>query len=349
VQKTGFYAVNFSRLRGLSLFDATPAPLDSLRLFTWPGVTVLPENSYCDSCEYREVAIGIVRDVGPPASGSNVDGPADGKFSENNDTFYFFAQGPDGWESDQDASKPDTSYTTNPYERNNFYYLTVGTAEKPVSTENYPVGPQRIGTDATNTRDVSLVGGETTVATVPGRLHMEQDLEYWPDATAQGSTLKWEKWFWRSMISGNSPFVDTLSVLDADASQPARFRLRQWGLSDNYLRFPSPCSGTTPDHVLDVTLNNITFGRRSWFGSTAGSRGVVTIDTTATFLRTTGNRLTITVPTLPRDPDCLDRLDRSGVAFYEIYYERLLKPLNDAIEFRTRKQTGRFRYDVGRS
>lgn len=341
VQKTGFYAVNFSRLRGLSLFDATPAPLDSLRLFTWPGVTVLPENSYCDSCKYREVAIGIVRDVGPPVSGSNVDGPADGKFSENNDTFYFFAQGPDGWESDQDPTKPDTSYTTNPYERNNFYYLTVGTAENPVSSVSYPVGPQRIGTNATNTRDVSLQGGETLITTVPGRLHMEQDLEYWPDATARGSTLKWEKWFWRSMIAGNSPFVDTLSVLDADVSQPARFRLRQWGLSDNLF----VCSDVI-DHRLDVTLNNITFPRQTWNGFTAQARGALTIDTTATFLRTTGNRLSITVPAF-FDPNCRERLDRSGVAFYEIYYERFLRPLGDAIEFRTRPLAGRFRYDIG--
>ncbi len=349
IQKSGFYAINFSRLRGLSLFDQTPAPLDSLRLFTWPGVTVLPENSYCDSCEYREVAIGIVRDVGPPDPAKpTVEGEPDGKFSENNDAFYFYAQGPDGWESDQDATKPDTSYTTNPYERNNFYYLTVATAERPVSGVNYPVGPRRTDTDPTNRRSVRPDGSETPVVTVPGRLHLEQDLEYRPDATALGSTLKWEKWFWRSMISGNAPFVDTLAVLDADVTQPARFRLRQWGLSDNYLRFsPPPCAGSTPDHVLDVTINNVTFPRRSWFSFTARNKGVVTLDTTALFLRTTGNRLTVTVPTLPFDPDCTDRLDRSAVAFYEIYYERLLKPIDDAIEFRTHPGSGRFRYDVG--
>lgn len=346
VQKSGFYAVNFSRLRGLSLFDATPAPFDSLRLFTWPGVTVLPENSYCDSCEYREVAIGIARDVSPPPANSNVDGPADQKFSENNDTFYFYAQGPDGWENDQDPTKPDTSYTTNPYERNNFYYLTLSRADNPVSGVSYPVGPQRIGTNPSNTRDVTPSGGETVVNTVEGRLHVEQDLEYWPDATAQGSTLKWEKFFWRSLLSGQN-FTDTLSMLDADLTQPARFRLRHWGLSDNFLRFPNPCSGTTPDHVLDVTVNGVTFPRRRWYGSTAGSRGVVTLDTTATFLRTVGNRVTIAVPTLPRDPDCLDRIDRSGVAFYEIYYERLLKPLNDAMEFRSHRGSGTFRYDIG--
>src|SRR5205814_2256744 len=78
IQRTGFYAVNFSRLRSSVLFsDGNKVPFDSLRLFTWPGRTVLPENSYCDSCDYREVAIGIVRDVSvvgtPP-----VEGPADG-------------------------------------------------------------------------------------------------------------------------------------------------------------------------------------------------------------------------------------------------------------------------------
>jgi hypothetical protein len=119
VQRTGFVAVNFSRLRNLSLFDPTsPARLDSLRLFTWPGVTVLPENSYCDSCAYREVAMGIVRDVSAPPSGQpNLDGPPDGLFADNNDAFYFYAQGPDGWRAIRTRRAPTPATRRTPTRR----------------------------------------------------------------------------------------------------------------------------------------------------------------------------------------------------------------------------------------
>src|SRR6185369_13353957 len=190
IQKTGFYAVNFSRLRGLALFDpSSPAKIDSLRLFTWPGRTVLPEDSYCDSCDFREVAIGIVRDVSTDASHTGGDGPPDGNFADNNDAFYFFAQGPDGWETDFDASRPDTNFITHPYEKSNFYYLTVATDSLPVSRDSYPVPAQRIGAGPGTRRSVKPQGGETLATTAAGRVHYEQDTEYWPDATALRSTL----------------------------------------------------------------------------------------------------------------------------------------------------------------
>ena len=348
VQKSGFYAINFSRLRGLSLFDPSkPAPLDSLRLFTWPGRTVLPVDTYCDSCDYHEVAIGIVRDVGPPDPGTpNVDGPADGLFSSNNDAFYFFAQGPDGWESDFDATRPDTNYITHPYEKNNFYYLTLATQARPVSGALYPVPPQRIGVSTGTLRSVAPDGSETTQATVAGRLHLEQDAEYWPDASALGSTLVWEKWFWRSLVSGQS-FTHTLDVPDADTAQPARFRLRHWGLSDNVLKIKPSCITNVFDHFLDCSFNTVTFPRRGWFGSTVGERAGLTYDTSGVFLRRTGNIVSLSVPTVPFIPACPSRLDRSGLAFYELYYERNLIPVNDAIEFRTHAGAGRFRYDLG--
>ena len=156
----------------------------------------------------------------------------------------------------------------------------------------------------------------------------------------------WEKWFWRSLLSGQS-FTHTLDLADADTTQPARFRLRQWGLSDNYRTLNFDCFVRIPDHVLDVTLNGLTIPRQSWYSNTAADGGALTIDTSAVFLRRTGNQLRVTVPTLPRDPDCPNRLDRSGVAFYEVYYARQLRPQQDAIEFRTAPGTGRFRYDVG--
>jgi hypothetical protein len=348
VQRTGFYQVNFSRLRGLALFDPnSPAPIDSLRLFTWPGRTVLPEDSYCDSCDFREVAIGIVRDVSTDASHPGGDGPPDGKFADNNDAFYFFAQGPDGWESDFDDSRPDTNYIDHPYEKSNFYYLTVATDSLPMTTASYPFPPQRIGAGAGTRRSVRPTGGETPAATVAGRVHYEQDNEYWPDATALRSTLVWQKWFWRSLTSGQN-FPDSRDLLDADTTKPARFRLRQWGLSDNHAIFGgTACDASVIDHLLDVSFNSVTFPTRSWNGQSADQRGVQTFDTTGVFLRRRGNLMTMSVPTVPFDRTCPNRLDRSGLAFYEIYYERRPQPVGDAIEFRTHPDPGTFRYDIG--
>jgi hypothetical protein len=343
IQKTGFYAVNFSRLRGLSLFsDANPTPLDSLRLFTWPGRTVLPENTYCDSCDYQEVAIGFPRDV-------SAGGAPDTLFSTNDDTFYFFAQGPNGWESDMDSSRPDTSYIDHQYENNNFYYLTVATAGKPVTTVKYPHPPLRIAVGP-GVRDVAVAGGETPVATVPGRLHLEQDnpAEYWPDATSVGTTLPWEKFFWQSLTQGQSPIVTKFDLPDADITQPARFRARIWGLSDVNFNPENPlgCVPTLPDHILDVSFNSVNFIRTAFFGQRAQSGGARTFDTTGVVLRNTANTLTIAVPAIP-DPGCAVRVDRDGLAFQEVYYRRLLLPDNDAIDFRTNGAAGRFLYSVG--
>lgn len=340
IQKSGFYTVNFSRLRGLSLFQgAGPAPLDSLRLFTWPGKTVLPEDSYCDTCDYREVAIGIVRDV----SGDDQQGPPDGLFASNSDAFYFFAQGPDGWASDYAPESADTAYINHPYEKFNYYYLTVATAAAPVTAERYPNPALRIGGATVGTRDVTPVLGDTPQATVAGRLHIEQDLEFWPDASAIRSTLVWEKWFWRSLVPGQS-FPYSFALPDADTTLPARFRLRQWGLSSNLLT--SNCSWPGFDHRLDLTFNSVAFPRREWTGFYTAERGVTTYDTSGLFLRRVANDVTVAVP-FYTVPGCGGFLDRSGLAFFEVYYERLLKPVEDAIDFRTHPNTGRFRYDIG--
>ncbi|MEQ1834175.1 MAG: C25 family cysteine peptidase, partial [Candidatus Eisenbacteria bacterium] len=337
IQKTGFYAINFSRLRNTSVFSGTPARLDSLRLFTWPGRTQLPEDSYCDSCDYREVALGLVRDVGPadPAT-PEIDGPADTLFSSNNDAVYFFAQAANGWESDMDSALPDTNWVNHQYERNNYYYLTVADAEHPFFTPR-----RRIGFDATDTRDVSPGGSETVVATVPGRAHFEEDNEYSPDAAPTGATVPWEKWFWFSITSGKN-FSPKFDLPDLDETQPARFRLRQWGLSRNSLFF---CPYT--DHVLDVSINSVSFPRRVWNGITGNEGGPQTFELTGTFLQPRDNQIVLDIPTLPANSNCAGRVDRSALAYFEVYYERKLIPVDDAIEFRTRPGAGRLRYDIG--
>ncbi|TMQ47069.1 MAG: hypothetical protein E6K73_14195 [Candidatus Eisenbacteria bacterium] len=63
IPRTGFYKVEFGDLPMFAGSDTVS--LDSLRLFTWPGFPVVPERSFCDSCDYREVAIGIIDDGNP--------------------------------------------------------------------------------------------------------------------------------------------------------------------------------------------------------------------------------------------------------------------------------------------
>lgn len=324
IDRAGFYAVNYSRLRTTALFGNDSCAIDSLRLFTWPGYPVLPEGNYCDSCDYREAAIGVI------------DARGDGRFSDNNDTFYFFAQGASGWADQFEASRPDSDFVNHPYESRNYYYLTIATPEAPVGGV-----PRRI-----STRSVTPTGAGTPVTTVSERVHLEQDLEFWPDASSTVSTLFWEKWFWRSMGSGSFFNVD-FDLPHADVAQPARIRLRQWGLTDNFISLGCPSNMTPPDHLLDVSINGVAVGRRGWRGSTDRRGGAVTVDTTGLLLRTDqANRIALAVPVVS-SAQCPQRIDRSALAWVDIEYARRLRPEADTLAFRTPLGAGTFRYDVG--
>ncbi len=325
LDRAGFYAVNYSRLRTTALFSNDSCAIDSLRLFTLPGFPVLPEANYCDTCDYREVAIGAI------------DARGDGRFSDNNDTFYFFAQGASGWADEFDPSRPDTSFINHPYEARNFYYLTIATSEAPVGGV-----PRRI-----TTRSVTPLGAGTPVSTVSDRVHLEQDLEFWPDVSATVSTLFWEKWFWRSMSQGGFFNVD-FPLPHADLSQPARIRLRQWGLTDNFITLGCPSNMSPSDHLLDVTVNGMAFNRKGWRGSTDRRGGALTIDTTGFFLTTSQpNRIALAVPVVTPPPQCPQRIDRSALAWVDVFYERRLVPEADRLAFRTPASAGTFRYNTG--
>ena len=58
----------------------------------------------------------------------------------------------------------------------------------------------------------------------------------------------WEKWMWKSLSMGQS-FLTTLHLDGLDPTQPARLRMRAWGINQC-----APCN--RPRHLLDVTLNN---------------------------------------------------------------------------------------------
>ncbi|MEO5989890.1 MAG: C25 family peptidase propeptide domain-containing protein, partial [Candidatus Eisenbacteria bacterium] len=321
VRQTGFYSVNYSRVRNLFLFDNAPAPFDSLRMFTLPGIPVLPEGNYCDSCDYKEVALGVI------------DKRGDGLFGgagENDDTFYFFAQGPSGWADDYNPGYDDTVFVNHPYETVNHYYLTVATSDVPMAG-----APMRIAQ-----RTATPTGGGTPVTTTPERQRFEQDLEYWPDAASINSTLFWEKWFWRSLGSG-ARFEHAFDLVHADTTQPARLRARQWGLTHNFF-----CPDGYGDHALDVTFNEVTFPRRIWDGLTSRERSGQTWDTTGTFLKRRDNRFAVQVPVL-NVPGCGSRKDLSALAWFDIYYRRKLEPDNDRLEFHTEDSSGTFIYDIG--
>jgi hypothetical protein len=332
ITRPGFYSVNYSTLRTLDLFasQAAAVPFDSLRLFTLPGYPLLPERAYCDSCDLREIPMGTID--------ASATGTPDGLFSYNTDTFYFFAQGPSGWASEYDPAYPDTIYLDHPYDLKSYYYLTVATPGAPVGGT-----PMRI---ATRSNVTPGGGGATVVSTFPDRVHFEQDLEYWPDACPIGSTYFWEKWFWSSMTPGGG-FDYKFDLPGADITQAARFRMRQWGVTDNKAYFnSSPCFGSSKDHFLDVTFNSVAFPRRSWNGYTAYSGGAQTFDSTAAVLQTAGNTLQLRVPFVST-PDCPNRVDRSALAWFEVYYQRTLAPQGDTLSFRSPGTAGPYHYDIG--
>ncbi len=325
----GLYAVDFSSVRKLNLFGNQGVPFDDLRLFTLPGYPQLPETSYCDTCDLKEVAIGVQDVVGNSSKAECDSAYADGQFACNPDYFYFFAQGVNGWADDFDPRLPDTLYLNHPYETKNYYYLTVSTESEPV-----PGTPARIARVPKPTQ-----AGATPVLTVDARRHFEQDVEYWPNATSKGSTLFWEKWFWRSLATDNTLTLE-FTLPGADSLQPARIRLREWSVSQRN------CSIGYPDHNLDVTLNGFVFNRMSWKGyAMTYGPGQATLDTTGTFARAVGDQIRLSVPRLTAG--CSTSLDQSALAWFDLYYRRRLEPVDDRIEFRSPAGAGTYRYDIG--
>lgn len=322
IDSTGFYRVRFDAMRNLSLFSgSTTTRLDNLRLFTWPGIPVLPENSYCDSCDYREVAIGFVE--------VNNNGTLD----NNLEYLYFYALGPSDWASLYDATYPDTSFINHPYELTNYYYLTISTAAQPVGGT-----PKRI---ALASGAIGVPGGETTPLTFEARAHAELDAEYFPDPFPNPppyrSNLFWEKWYWRSMSMGGGPFPASLQAPGVDVTQPSRLRMRCWGLTNLIFR-----TFGIRDHYLDVGFNGVLFPRRSWDGQWAQ-----TYDTTLAGLVQPTNTLTLDVPVVVDPNFNALRVDRTGLAWFDIFYARRFEPVANELAFDSPVGGGTYIYDLG--
>jgi len=318
IPASGFYKVTFGQLRNTAVFNNdTTTPLDSLRLFTWPGVPVLPENNFCDSCDYREAAIAFV------------DKQGNGVFDDNEDYFYFYALGPNDWIDVFDPARPDTVYLNHPYETHNFYYLTVATSTAPMGGV-----PARIGVQS------APPAGGVTPATFRERLHFETDAEYFPDATPlfpsplRPSSYFWEKWFWRSMDTGRS-FGDVFDAPGADTAQGVRVRVRLWGLAT---RDTCISDRSLASHMADFFWGGVAVRRYAW----DELRGF-TIDTTLAGLRRRGNDVLVQVPAFPL---CPSRIDRIGFAWYDVFYRRRFEPVGNELTFETPDSAADYLFQV---
>jgi hypothetical protein len=337
VTRDGFYKVEFKHLRNLGLFQGdTTVALDSLRLFTWPGFPVMPEKSYCDSCGYREVAIQFHE--------SN----DDGILNRNDEYFYFYAKGSSGWADEYDPAYPDTAYINHPYELRNYYYLTIARAGEEVGGT-----PSRIAAV-----DAPPDGG-TVPATFPARVHYERDVDYYPHTSpilSNRPDLFWEKWFWKTLEMGKTPFHVADPAPDApgvDGSQPFRLRARVWGVgADDDCPYPVAIPA---DHLLSVSINGIALPELDWapdFGPTGSTSTTARIvDTTMTGGIQTTNDIAFGVVT-PADvcnPDALHRgrTDRIALAWVELYYRRLFRASADTLSFASEPGGGDWRFVVG--
>ncbi|HET7226001.1 MAG TPA: C25 family cysteine peptidase, partial [Candidatus Eisenbacteria bacterium] len=338
VRRSGFYKVTFAQLRQLALFNQnTGVVADSLRMFTWGtvadpraiGSPLMPEKDYCDSCGYRQVALGF----------SLADGL---HFGDNADYLYFYALGPNAWANEYDPSAPDTIHIDHPYDTRTWYLLTV-------SGDNSVAGnAAAVGTvDRIDATLDGTPGAGTTPATFRERLHYEDDKEYYPDATplepsptppSIPSTQRWEKWFWRTLIQGGIFNFGALAAPGVDGTQAARLRSVIWGL--NWPNVPEGFTPTLPTHFLDVSLNGtIQFPRRGFDGPYPQL-----YDTTFTGLDSL-NTFSFSVPVV-NDPGNPQRIDSDGLAWVDVFYQRRFVPYADTLLFES-PGAGPHRYAVG--
>ncbi len=319
ISQAGFYRVNFGQIRNLSLFGGdTTVAIDSLRLFTMPGVPVLPEHNYCDTCDYREVAFRV-KDNG------------DGKLNRNTDEIEFYALGVNDWANVFDPDQPDTLYINDPYETKNYYYLTVSTAQSPVR------GPFRRVPAVAATVDSS--GAEISPVTFVERQHYEQDVEYLPDLSPKVDTrftMPWQKFFWRSIGTGQQLTVP-LNTPGMDVTQPTSVRAHVWGVGivdacepDLYHRLTVNVSGNL--HADSLLVQPFALEAPDPF-----------LDFTDV-LPATGNSVQILVNS---DPACTPRVDRVAIAWVEVRYPRRFEPVTNELTFESPAAGGNYIYHLG--
>ena len=308
VRRSGFYKLPFSQFKSLAPFSGdTTVASDSLRLYTWGGMPNLPERTFCDTCGYREVAIGIIDD--------------DTRMNHNSDALYFYAVGPNDWADRFDSNQPDTVYINNPYESRNYYYLGVSTSLLPLP------GPRR----RLATRSVAPTGSATvTPATFSARVHSEQDLNYDPDRYPYNSTYAWDKWYWTKLKAGFG-FNVNIDAPAADLTQPGRLRARLWSVDAG-----DACSQR---QFVHTTFNGVDAGAGE-FGW-AGYLGY-TVDAPVSPMRRVGNVARVVVDNIV----CPSNTSIS-VYWFDLFFASAFEPTADRLEFSTPAGGGSFLYHVG--
>lgn len=316
VTQRGFKKVEYQQIKTMAPFSAGPVPIDSVRLFAWPGMPTLDEANYCDDCDYKEVAIGFVDN-------------GDGMFgSSDNDAVYFYGLGPSDWSDVYNPARSDTVYFNNPYETRSYYYLTASTDADPI-----PGPPRRIGLES----GAVTGGAASTPATFEERLHFETDVVYVPTVQPPAG-MQWQKWFW-IILNPNESFQATFDAPGIEPGAQARFRMLLWGLSFGGSCFPSP---DPANHVVDLTVAD-TLMRFGWNRQVSPFKEPpFFIDTLVTGVQASGNAVRLTVPFL-----CPNRSDEVGVAWFSVSYPRKFEPVGGKLAFDAPPAPGGAVYDIG--
>lgn len=277
---------------GVSLAGVVPG---QLRLFTRPGVPLLGETSYCDTCGLAEVAIRVV-------------GGGDGRFDAS-DYILFYGLPPSGWRDEYVGPGAPSEWLDHPYENNNVYWLTwqASLPDPPRRWASRDAAPSR--TDAWSAPYYSA------------RLHFEVNAQYRPNDYEPGQF--WDQWVWSEFNDQISAQQFLRDAPGAVTDQPARLFARFWGQS-------------TDEHTLDVTFNSVPLARRFW-----GGRLRKDVDSTAVWIRETGNRFTAKAV-----PNAAGRSDRQALVFWELYFKRRFTAANDVAEFASPDTMGPVAYGL---
>jgi hypothetical protein len=294
----------------LQAAGATLAGIDpaTLRLFTRPGVPLLEEEAFCDTCGLLEVAIEVT-------------GNGDGRFDAG-EAVQFFGLPTSGWRDDfSGPAGASREWLDHPYETRNVYWLTW--------QANLATSPRRLAT-----RDVAPSASAPVVPPhFAGRLHLEQNQIYRPSLFERGQF--WDQWAWFELNDDIGPAQFLTDAPGAITAEPARLRARFWGTTRE-TAFPRDY--TLADHYQRAFFNGVALQERAWSGFSR-----LEYDTTAVWMRETGNQL---VAQAIKKQDALNPLrnDAQALMFWELYYRRRLVPSADQLEFESPETTGTVAY-----
>ncbi len=292
-------------LAGVNLASIDPA---TIRVFVKPGLPLLNE-LLPPSGWLSEVAINVV-------------GEGDGTFDPS-DYLLFYGLGASGWRDDYTSPGAATGWLDHPYETRNTYWMTWG--------GGFAGAPRRFASrDASPTRP-----GAMPAQDFPSRLHFEQNVEYYPSLQEgfdrhEYSSVLWDKWAWFNVRDDAGPVPFTFNLPGAVTTKPARLFARLWGNS----RETDPDRVVQFDHYLNVDINGLRFNQRRFNFFFRQD-----YDTVFNDVRETANRMTVrcSLITDPRNPA---RSDEVAVFFFDVEFQRFLRPVGNLLEFRSADTTG---------